>query len=402
MKILIITKSFTKGGSASGASNLLRALEAVGQEVICCDAYANPKGMLGRAARFAERAFERVCFDAETHCLRISSPVFDLPTLIAWHQPDIVQLCDVSGNAIRFSDFDKVPCPIVHRMSDFWPYHGPAHYATEPDQGHWVSQWLLRKTVFSGRYLPDARVAPSHWLADHLGKHTEERHAIHVIRNAVNIPEFVPRKPPRPGTLRFGFISNSVLDPRKGFCKLIPRLQTLSNIGMDVSLHVHGRISDDEKSAASDIEIFYHGAFGRGELQRVFDSFDILLCPSRLDNSPNVLCEALAFGRPVIGQRETGMDSYIEERTGALLNFWTDSSDMHAEFLENSLRIASDYSRFSASAAKYAAHQLSPRTIGLAYLGLYNELSRKRRKLSRAVKIKKQITGTGMNGTSLR
>lgn len=374
MKILLVSKSFTKGGSASGASNLLGALESVGQNVIVCDAYAHPKGVFCNIARFVERVFERVLFDAETHCLRLVRPTYNLCALVARHKPDIVQLCDISGNAIIFSDFKTICCPIIHRMSDFWPYHGSAHYATVPGQGNHVSQWLLYKTIFSGESLPDALVAPSHWLADHLDKRRDKFDSIHVIRNAVKIPETIQVPPSCPGMLRLGFISNSVLDPRKGFCRLIPRLQALCSLGLNVSLHVHGRIAENFKAFLSDFEIVYHGTFGRNELHRVYDSFDILLCPSRLDNSPNVLCEALAHGRPVIGQRETGMESYIDDRTGALIDYWTDSYNMITEFIESCLMISSNYFKFSNSASEFAARQLSPHTIGLAYIELYKKL----------------------------
>jgi hypothetical protein len=77
-----------------------------------------------------------------------------------------VQLCDVSGNVLRLSDVAGMPCPVVHRMSDLWPYHGPAHYAVRPETAPRSARWLMRRTVLAGARLPAARVAPSQWLAD--------------------------------------------------------------------------------------------------------------------------------------------------------------------------------------------------------------------------------------------
>lgn len=374
MKILLIAKSFTKGGSSSGATNLLQALEAVDQQVICFDAYAAQKASAIGVARFVERVFERVFYDGETHCIRLTVPVFDLSALVKTHKPDIIQLCDISGNVIRFSDFDKLSCPVVHRMSDFWPYHGPAHYASSPSQGNSFARWLLRQTVFAGGHLPDARVAPSHWLANHINEHSCGRSPVKVIGNAVFTPATAATSRPLPGKLRFGFIANSVCSPRKGFDKVFPGLKMLGDKGVDVSLHVYGRISDSKKKQYDGVKVHYHGGFERSDLKRVFESFDILLCPSSLDNSPNVVCESLAYGRPVIGQRGTGMDSYIENDFGALTDFWSDSEDRDKKFVDTCLLIKSEYERFSACARDYAAENLSPRSIGEAYVSLYQAL----------------------------
>lgn len=373
MKILILTKSFTRGGSASGASNLAMALEAAGAHVVRLDADTARNGALA-AVRVGERVIERLCFDAETHCLRLASATFDLHALCAVHRPDAIQLCDISANVIRMADLAGLPCPVVHRMSDFWPYHGPRHYATVPDHAG-PAGWLLRQTIFAGAPLPDMRVAPSHWLADLLARHAPDPAAIRVIRNAVAIPETARRRPPPgAGTLHFGFLSNHILDPRKGFASLQPRLEALAARGVEVSLHLFGRLPTTQTPVFSGVRVEHHGPFGRNELARVFDSFDILLCPSRLDNSPNVLCEALAHGCPVIAQRGTGMDSYLSPETGALIDFHTSDTDTLADFIHACDRIAASHGSYSSAGATHAAATLAPAIIGDAYLHLYAEL----------------------------
>lgn len=377
MRITLLTKSFIKGGSASGASNLASALEAAGAEVIRLDAYAAQKGRAIGLARVAERVFERLLFDAETHCARIAPPVFDLPAVYETYRPDVVQLCDVSGNVIRFSDLTRLPCPVVHRMSDFWPYHGPQHYATAPEGHGGLAQWLYRKTIFSGLPIPDMRIAPSQWLADLLARHAPDPTGIRVIRNAVITPHAVQRLQPPAGALRFGFISNTILDPRKGFDTLQPNLDALAEHGIDVSLHLHGQLPEAETPKFERVKITNHGPFQRHELPRVFQSFDILLCPSRLDNSPNVLCEALAHGCPVIAQGGTGMDSYLTEKTGALIDFQTQGVKVES-FIAACEKIAAAYNSYSKAATTYATIVLSPQAIGSAYLQLYDELRTRR------------------------
>lgn len=378
MKVVLITKSFSKGGSASGATNLACALEEAGIEVVRFDAYDAQKRTLRGVARTAERILERIFFDPEVHCMCLGPPTFDLPALVAEHRPDVVQLCDVSGNVIAFSDITRVRCPVVHRMSDFWPYHGPRHYSLSPREGPAAAWWMLRRTVFSGDHLPSARVAPSTWLADVLAHSAGSVRGIRVIRNAVAIPHAPVKAQLLPGVLRFGFISNRVLDPRKGFVTILPRLVSLAAKGKKVALHLYGGIGGGELPRVPEIELISHGRFERSEIAGVFDTFDVLLCPSKLDNSPNAVCEALAHGRPVIAQSGSGIASYLDESTGALIDFQSDSPHALCLFERAADHIFSNYADYSSRAAAYVARNLAPRAIGLMYRDLYSELLGKR------------------------
>lgn len=372
MKILLIAKSFSKGGAASGASNLARALKVSGAEVICLDAYERQGFTMLGSLRFVERVIERVLYNAEVHCVRFGPAVFNLQTLYRQYFPDIIQLCDVSGNVIRFADIAKLPCPVVHRMSDFWPYHGPAHYATAPSARFTCARWFLSKMVFDGKYMPDMRIAPSQWLADHITDSDDTYGPLRVIKNSVTIPSLQHSRPLVVGTLRFGFISNAILEPRKGFQTLPPLLNALAASGARVSLHLFGNLPKAKCLSIRGVEVVEHGSFTRDELARVFDSFDVLLCPSRFDNSPNVLTEALAHARPVIAQCGTGMDSYVDSDTGFLMDFYgAQSTD---SFIEACKLLANQYISFSSKAAQYALENLSYARIGSEYLALYEEL----------------------------
>ncbi len=353
MKVLLVARSFTRGGAATGAANLGNALEAAGPDVIRVSADAAPSRL-----RTTERVIERLLFDAETHCLRLGAPSIDLPAEVAKHHPDIVQLCDLSANTIDMGSVASLAVPTIHRMSDFWPYHGPSHYAEASGEG----AFLARKLFALGGYdqlTPTARVAPSDWLADRVQGTRPE-----VIPNAVaEVPSANTRMLSK-GPVRLGFISGKLHDPRKGLDRLLNAFQSLPQD--QTVLHLYGAGTE----AADHDRVVNKGRFDRADLARVYDEIDILICPSRRDNSPNTVTEALSFGVPVIGQIGTGMETYVSEEHGALLDFWGETIPDLKRAIAG---ITTRYTAYSNAALKRARSDFAPATVGQAYKTLYEK-----------------------------
>lgn len=366
MKVLAIAKTFSKGGAATGARNTLGALAKAGAEVIKLDGFV-AQSVGGRGlSRTIERLYERIVHGADVHCLRVGRPTFDLLDLCIEHEPDIIQLFDVSGNTIAFNHLNAVSIPVVQRMSDFWPYNGARHYSENVPTDIGIDEWLLRRTIYSGQAKPNLLVAPSRWLAERL-----PIGPVRVIRNAVaHQPSASPRSRPfQP--LRFGFIANPVHDPRKGVKSLSPILDAVSAAIGPIELHLFGKGSERGIAASSMVKVCSHAAFHKRDIASVYAQFDILLCPSQRDNSPNVLTEALSFAVPVIAQKGTGMDSYVEESFGALVDFHQGPPEPAA--LEIA-RLVARYNSASAAALKFAREELAPERIGSEYLRAYTEL----------------------------
>ncbi len=358
MKVLLVARSFTRGGAATGAAGLSAALEAAGLDLVRASADDTP----WRPLRLAERSLEHLLLDAdEAHFLRLGPPSVDLAREVARHRPDIVQLGDISANTIAPAALAALPCPSVHRMSDFWPYHGLRHYADRPDETPGLARALFRVAGFAA-LAPTARVAPSDWLADSLAASGAPRPE--VIRNAV-LP--VAGAAPRHlggGPLRLGFISHKLASTRKGLDRLA---EPIRHLGDRVHLTTFGR---PPAPPGLDLpQVRHHGPFGKAETGRVMGGIDILLCPYRADNSPNTVTEAFAHGIPVIGQRGTGMDSYIADDRGALIDF--DAPGTLARALD---RIEAAYDAHSTAALAFARGPLAPATIGVAYRRLYKTL----------------------------
>ncbi len=212
MRILVICKTLSRGGAAAGARNLISALSTSGAEIITLEG-VKEQSKYSKSIRFVERALERSIFGQNIHCLSLASPMIDLESVVAKYAPDIIQLCDVSGNVIDFQKLHKVSVPVVHRLSDFWPYNGAFHYQTKSTQKRRVADFLHSKQIYSGRNAPDMLVAPSEWLLRNIcGAYNRS-----FIRNAVDLHYATSNHFPEKSCVRLGFISNWAFDPRKGF-----------------------------------------------------------------------------------------------------------------------------------------------------------------------------------------
>ena len=149
----------------------------------------------------------------------------------------------------------------------------------------------------------------------------------------------------------------------------------LDAINGDIELHVFGRLSRTKSLPSfTNISVIHHPPFSSKDLVQVYSSFDILLCPSHSDNSPNVLTEAFSFGVPVVAQMGTGMDTYVNKYTGALIDFQVSSDDNINRFSSILKKIISEYDLFSNRTRSYVQDELSPLVIGSQYKNLYLKL----------------------------
>ncbi len=372
MKVVLITKTFDKGGAASGARNLHHALHVSGAEVVLYDSGMGSRKLLFKIKRVLERIFERLLFDPEVHCVRFFEESLSLLDVYRKEKPDIIQLCDVSGNLVDLSRAKNLPCPVVHRMSDFWPYHGARHYGLSESDSSFLARTFFSMFIRTPDRSSIFNVAPSEWLRDSLSSQASK--GVEFIPNAVEMSKERSRlRLVDPGFISIGFISNSVLDPRKGFIKLYNALEQCYERVVPIKLIVYGRLRERDKVFSNNFEVVYNESFNRDDIVRVYGSFDLLACPSRVDNSPNVVTEALAHGCPVIGQIGTGMASYINPSYGSLVDFWAGDkiSDDLSLFLN---RFSGMFSEMSKNSLKYVEDNLAPDKVGRRYLDLYSRL----------------------------
>ena len=373
MKVLVISRTVAKGGSASGVINLVNALRAVNNEVVV--ETADRKSIAFLFFRSIEYLFNRVLFEKGAHLFKFFTATINLKKLVDRHNPDIVQLCNISDNCINLNDIASLSVPVVHRLSDFWPYHGPSHYSAKPYKGLFTSPFFnfVNGTLIQKH--PDIIVAPSTWTKSILKETGSASSLIEVIPNAVlSHSDTKKRVLQKQNVIKLGVISVNLNTPRKGIRNIVTFLEELNNF-LPVELHIYGR---GHVTALDDVafKVIAHGPYQKEDMVDVFSSFDILIYPAYLENSANTITEALSMGVPVIAQNGTGNDFYIDTNVGFLFDFKISSVENKRHFNSIISKLIEDYPRYSEASMRKAKHEFSHIAVGKKYQKIYKDLQK--------------------------
>jgi glycosyltransferase involved in cell wall biosynthesis len=373
MKILLIARTASRGGSASGVNNLKQALKTAGNDVILIT--ADNANLIAKFFRLIEYLFNRIIFGKGNNFFKFGSPSLDIIKLTKKYNPDIVQLCNISGNCIALNEIKKIKIPVVHRLSDFWPYHGPMHYSITPYKGFFAKKIFK---IINGTAIDhgiDAIVCPSEWTMDNLDLNIGLSASKNFIPNAVKsngiVSKISSKKP-----LKLGLISVNLDTKRKGSSHIIPFLNNLSEkINFILEIYGNGQIKGIETARFS---YRYNGPFKLGDIKNVYMNINILLYPPYLENSGNTITEALSFGVPVIAQSGTGNDSYVNENVGALIDYKNFSTQEYFNFLKQIENLYSCYDTAQLNCITSVKEQYSYIAVGTKYTELYKNLNLRR------------------------
>jgi glycosyltransferase involved in cell wall biosynthesis len=235
--------------------------------------------------------------------------------------------------------------PVVWTLHDMAPFTGGCHYSdgcarfTEqcgrcPEVGSDDAKdlsfqtWRTRMGVY--RTLKLHIVCPSAWLAGEAKKSSLlGRFPVRVIPYAQPLDTFRPldRSTIR-ASLGFGpeefvllFAAQSLNNERKGGAYLLEALRRLACL----PLAVHTRVLLLGSNPAADFlrtglrtELAGH-VDAPEQMAALYNTADAVLVPSLEDNSPNVICEALGCGTPVVAFAAGGIpEMLIHKETGWL------------------------------------------------------------------------------------
>jgi glycosyltransferase involved in cell wall biosynthesis len=165
------------------------------------------------------------------------------------------------------------------------------------------------------------------------------------------------------------FVADSLLNKRKGFDLLMAALLSLKN-QYDISLVTIGHGNNEQLNKA--FKCYNLGTLKDAKLINIaYNVADCFVLPSREDNLPNVMLEALACGLPVISFPLGGMAEIIKTGENGILANDVSSEDL-AKALQDFLnkRFAFDKEKIRNKAISI----FSKDKHALKYLKLYNQI----------------------------
>lgn len=153
-----------------------------------------------------------------------------------------------------------------------------------------------------------------------------------VKPDCLDLEEFdaVELTPAHAGQIRFAYFGQ--ITPIKGVDVLVRAFSQLKKhcprgSRLSASLSIHGNLNSEPGYARRLIEhasaspnITFHGPYEHRRVLQLMNGYDIVVVPSLwYENSPRVILEAFAAGRPVIGTRVDGITEIVQEGVNGIL-----------------------------------------------------------------------------------
>jgi glycosyltransferase involved in cell wall biosynthesis len=298
---------------------------------------------------------------------------------------DIIHLHWVAEMLDYPSFFQHNEKPVVWTLHDMNPFKGVFHYEEDEKKNNDTSKWLddeilkIKQKLIQESTRNIKVVSPSQWLL----KKAKESNVFenmegHCIRYTLNTEIFLPNncnnirerlKIPEQHII-FLFVAQSIQIHRKGFDLLIEALKDLKTNA--ITLLVVGNAYNLE---LPNLDIRMLGNINEDTLLRDYYSVaDAFVMPSREDNLPNVIVEAMACGTPVLSFNVGGMAEIIRDGFNGLKAYKTEPkalSNIMNKFIETKKEYSSRLIR------NYALENFSNSIVAEKYKQVYQSALKK-------------------------
>lgn len=315
---------------------------------------------------------------------------------------DIIHFHWINAAMLSIEDIKKINKPIVWTMHDMWPFTGGCHYSGNcilykkdcskckqlaNEKNTFLSRHLLKEKWNSYKNKGIVYIAPSKWLKQCAEESFLLKNSnIKVIQNGIDLKIFK--------NLEKSFCKNfleldlskkyvlfgamtSTSDKRKGYDLLKEALKffrgNFYSKNKDIVLLVFGAGKPQYEENLG-FEINYLGQINDDiTLSLIYNSVDVFIAPSREDNLPNTIVEALSCGVPCVAFNIGGMIDLIEHKKNGYLAKPFDIKDL-AKGINFVLEDENRWNSLSENALNKAQRDYDINVVSDKYIDLYKKI----------------------------
>ena len=398
MKVLHLC-TFRTGGAGIAAKRIHNAVKSVGVEssLVYRDDIISPlqRIFFHPFLRLFRKTIDICCESFQHHgCYGHSESLFPFISVHAINSSDVdvVHLHWINGDFLSIGQLASIRKPVVWTLHDNWAYCGNEFYtehirfrdgytaATRPKQekGPDFARFIWNYKKRKWKNFHPFFVSPSQWNANRL----TESLLFHdspcaVIRNPLDLQIFSPGNKiiakknfgldPSRLTLLFG--ADDINNDRKGLDLFLNALAFLAKAvpAERIQLFCFGS-GKTEISPNLPYQVI-HAGFIKEDAQKaaLYRAADVFVCPSRMDNYPNVCIEAMACGVPVTAFRTAGLPEIVFDPELLAEPFSPES------LAQTILYTLKHHMALSNQARLYAEENCDPLLCGQQYLRVYEQ-----------------------------
>lgn len=411
MKILNFNTSDSMGGAARAAYRIHKGLCDIGDE--SCLFVAN-KQLDDFSIKTFDNFFDRLKYKCNVKMESVLKKLFKIEKIpwsigycffyivdqYIYDDIDIVNLHWVNGGFMSIKEVSKINKPIVWTLHDSWLFTGGCHipyeckkYEANCSKCPYICNGKninVSKRILSAKekFLSKKNiviVCPSKWLAECVGRsHLFAEHKIKVIPNGIDtniykpVDKFIVREllkiNYKSKIILFGAMS-AISDENKGYKHLYNAIKNFSVFFNEenVEIVIFGAHKPQNEPDFG-VKTHYLGQiYDDISLKAIYSAADVLVLPSKSENLPNVIMEAMACGTPCVAFDIGGIPDLIDNYVNGYLAKSYESEDL-ANGIKFVLENDSRWKQLSINARKKIVDNFDINIIANKYKSLYEEI----------------------------